>query len=135
MCLKDPARYYGKPPDDAIDLINIAINAEQAKNVFFDNFVRKIKNSPWFAGKYDPKVNSVAFNKSITLYSGHSERESHEGLNLFLAILDEISGFASQGSAGNEQAKTAENIYRAFRGSVDSRFPDFGKVVILSFHS
>ena len=133
LCLKDPARYYGKPPNDAIDLINIAINAEQAKNVFFDNFVRKIKNSPWFAGKFDPKVNSVAFNKSITIYSGHSERESHEGLNLFLAILDEISGFASQGSGGNEQAKTAENTYRAFRGSVDSRFPDFGKVVLLSF--
>ncbi len=133
LCLKDPARYYGKPPDDAIDLINIAINAEQAKNVFFDNFVRKIKNSPWFAGKYDPKVNSVAFKKSITMYSGHSERESHEGLNLFLAILDEISGFASQSAGGNEQAKTAENTYRAFRGSVDSRFPDFGKVVLLSF--
>lgn len=133
LCLKDPARYYGKPPDDSIDLINIAINAEQAKNVFFDNFVRKIKNSPWFAGKYDPKVNSVAFKKSITIYSGHSERESHEGLNLFLAILDEISGFASQSAGGNEQAKTAENTYRAFRGSVDSRFPDFGKVVLLSF--
>ncbi len=133
MCLKDPARYYGKPPDDAIDLINIAINAEQAKNVFFDNFIRKIKNSPWFAGKYDSKVNSVGFSKSITMYSGHSERESHEGLNLFLAILDEISGFASQSSANNEQAKTAENTYRAFRGSVDSRFPDFGKVVLLSF--
>jgi hypothetical protein len=133
MCLKDPARYYGKPPEDSIDLINIAINAEQAKNVFFDNFMKKIKNSPWFAGKYDPKVNSVAFNKSITMYSGHSERESHEGLNLFLAILDEISGFASQSSANNEQAKTAENTYRAFRGSVDSRFPDFGKVVLLSF--
>jgi len=133
LCLKDPARYYGKPPNDAIDLINIAINAEQARNVFFDNFVKKIHNSPWFAGKYDPKVNSVSFDKSITMYSGHSERESHEGLNLFLAILDEISGFASQGSAGNEQAKTAENTYRAFRGSVDSRFPDFGKVVLLSF--
>lgn len=133
LCLKDPARYYGKPPDDAIDLINIAINAEQAKNVFFDNFVRKIKNSPWFAGKYDPKVNSVSFDKSITMYSGHSERESHEGLNLFLAILDEISGFASQGASGNEHAKTAENTYRAFRGSVDSRFPDYGKVVLLSF--
>jgi hypothetical protein len=133
LCLKDPARYYGKPPNDAIDLINIAINAEQARNVFFDNFVKKIHNSSWFAGKYDPKVNSVSFDKSITMYSGHSERESHEGLNLFLAILDEISGFASQGSAGNEQAKTAENTYRAFRGSVDSRFPDFGKVVLLSF--
>ncbi len=40
LSLKDPAMYYGKPPDDSIDLINIAINAEQAKNVFFDNFVK-----------------------------------------------------------------------------------------------
>ena len=133
LCLKDPARYYGKPPNDAIDLINIAINAEQAKNVFFDNFIRKIKNSPWFAGKFDPKVNSVAFDKSISVYSGHSERESHEGLNLFLAVLDEISGFSTQSSGSNEQAKTAGNTYKAFRGSVDSRFPDFGKVVLLSF--
>jgi hypothetical protein len=134
LCLKDPAMYYGKPPSDAIDLINIAINAEQAKNVFFDNFIKKIARSPWFAGKYDPKVGSVKFDKSITVYSGHSERESHEGLNLFMAILDEISGFAMQ-SAGtsNDQAKTADNIYKAFRGSVDSRFPDFGKVVMLSF--
>ena len=134
LCLKDPAMYYGKPPGDSIDLINIAINAEQAKNVFFDNFLRKIHQSPWFAGKYDPKVGSVKFDKSITVYSGHSERESHEGLNLFMAILDEISGFAMQSAAAsNDQAKTADNIYKAFRGSVDSRFPDYGKVVMLSF--
>ena len=134
LCLKDPAMYYGKPPDDSIDLINIAINAEQAKNVFFDNFVKKIANSPWFAGKFDTKVGSIKFDKSITVYSGHSERESHEGLNLFMAILDEISGFAMQSaSSSNDQAKTADNIYKAFRGSVDSRFPDYGKVVLLSF--
>lgn len=134
MCLRTPALYYGKPPDDAIDIINIAINAEQAKNVFFDNFMRKIKNSPWFAGKWDSKVNSVQFDKSITVYSGHSERESHEGLNLFMAILDEISGFAmTSASSSNDQAKTSDNIYKAFRGSVDSRFPDYGKVVLLSF--
>ena len=91
LCLKDPARYFGKPPGDAIDIINVAINAEQAKNVFFKGFRNKIEKSPWFAGKYDPKVNSITFNKSITVYSGHSERESHEGLNLFMAVLDEIS--------------------------------------------
>ena len=34
LCLKDPARYFGKPSGDAIDLINVAINAQQAKNVF-----------------------------------------------------------------------------------------------------
>jgi hypothetical protein len=133
LCLKDPARYFGKPTGDAIDLINVAINAQQAKNVFFKGFKTKIEKSPWFAGKYNPKADSIEFDKSITVYSGHSERESHEGLNLLLAVLDEISGFASEVGTGNEQGKTAENIYKAFRGSVDSRFPDLGKVVLLSF--
>ena len=133
LCLKDPARYYGKPSGDAIDIINVAINAEQAKNVFFKGFKTKIEKSPWFAGKYDPKVNSIGFDKSITVYSGHSERESHEGLNLFMAVLDEISGFATEVGTGNDQGKTADNIYKAFRGTVDSRFPDLGKVVLLSF--
>jgi hypothetical protein len=133
LCLKDPARYFGKPSGDAIDIINVAVNAEQAKNVFFKGFKNKIEKSPWFAGRYDPKVNSIGFNKSITVYSGHSERESHEGLNLFMAVLDEISGFASEVGTGNDQGKTADNLYKAFRGTVDSRFPDLGKVVLLSF--
>jgi hypothetical protein len=133
LCLKDPARYFGKPSGDAIDLINVAINAQQAKNVFFKGFKTKIENSPWFAGKFYAKADSIEFNKSITVYSGHSERESHEGLNLLLAVLDEISGFASEIGTGNDQGKTADNIYKAFRASVDSRFPDLGKVVLLSF--
>ncbi len=133
LCLKDPARYFGKPGGDAIDIINVAINAQQAKNVFFKGFKTKIERSPWFAGKYDPKAEQINFDKSITVYSGHSERESHEGLNLILAILDEISGFAQEIGTGNDQGKTADNIYKAFRASVDSRFPDLGKVALLSF--
>jgi hypothetical protein len=133
LCLKDPARYFGKPSGDAIDLINVAINAQQAKNVFFKGFKTKIEKSPWFAGKYNPKAESIEFDKAITVYSGHSERESHEGLNLILAVLDEISGFANEVGTGNDQGKTADNIYKAFRASVDSRFPDLGKVALLSF--
>lgn len=133
LCLRDPAKYFGKPSGDAIDIINIAINAQQARNVFFKGFKLKIERSPWFAGKYDAKVDSVEFNKAVTVYSGHSERESHEGLNLILAVLDEISGFAQESISGNENAKTGDAIYKAFRASVDSRFPDFGKVLLLSF--
>jgi hypothetical protein len=133
LCLKDPAIYYGKPAGDAIDIINVAVNAQQAKNVFFKGFKTKIEKSPWFAGKYNAKADSIEFDKAITVYSGHSERESHEGLNLLMAVLDEISGFASEVISGNEQGKTADNIYKAFRGTVDSRFPDLGKVVLLSF--
>jgi len=133
LCLKDPARYFGKPSGDAIDIINVAINAQQAKNVFFKGFKSKIERSPWFAGKYFAKVDSIEFDNAITVYSGHSERESHEGLNLILAVLDEISGFAQETNTGNDQGKTADNIYKAFRASVDSRFPDLGKVALLSF--
>jgi hypothetical protein len=50
-----------------------------------------------------------------------------------LAVLDEISGFAQEIGGGNDQGKTADNIYNAFRASVDSRFPDLGKVALLSF--
>ena len=133
LCLKEPARYFGKPANDAIDIINVAINAQQAKNVFFKGFKSKIEGSPWFIGRFHAKAESIEFDKSVTVYSGHSERESHEGLNLILAVLDEISGFAQEVNTGNDQGKTADNIYKAFRASVDSRFPDLGKVALLSF--
>lgn len=133
LCLKDPAKYFGKPPGDAIDIINIAINSEQAKNVFFKGFRKRIEDSPWFAGKFSITAQSITFDKSITCHSGHSERESWEGYNVICVILDEISGFSTVSTSGNEQSKTGQAIYDMYRASVDSRFPDFGKVVLLSF--
>ena len=133
LCLKDPARYFGKPSGDAIDIINIAINAEQAKKVFFGGFLKRIKNCPWFAGKYDDKVASISFPKSITVHSGHSQRESWEGYNVIMVILDEISGFELESTTGHASAKTAESIYKMYRQSVTSRFPSVGKVILLSF--
>ena len=133
LCLKDPAKYFGKPPGDAIDIINIAINADQAKNVFFKGFRRRIEDSPWFVGKYSVTAQAVTFDKSVTCHSGHSERESWEGYNVICVILDEISGFSMESTSGSDQSKTAQAIYDMYRASVDSRFPDFGKVILLSF--
>jgi hypothetical protein len=133
LCLKDPASYYGKPPGDAIDILNIAINAQQANNVFFKGFKTRIEKSPWFTGKYTDKASEMKFDKSITVHSGHSEREAWEGYNVIVVILDEISGFATENTTGHDQAKTADAIYEMYRASVDSRFPDFGKVILLSF--
>jgi len=138
LCLKDPAKYYGKPSGDSIDILNIAINAAQASNVFFANVSRLITKSNWFQGKYDAspmgqpaRQNVFNFIKNVNLYSGHSEREAWEGLNCFMAVLDEISGFALE--SVSIQGKTADAIYKMHRASVDSRFPEFGKVVMLSF--
>lgn len=133
LCLKDPATYYGKPPGDSIDILNIAINAQQANNVFFKGFKTRIDRSPWFIGKYEAKASEIKFNKAVTVHSGHSEREAWEGYNVIAVILDEISGFATENTTGHDQAKTADAIYDMYRGSVVSRFPDFGKIILLSF--
>jgi hypothetical protein len=133
LCLKDPATYYGKPPGDSIDIINIAIDSQQASNVFFKGFKTRIEKSPWFAGRYTDKASEVKFDKAITVHSGHSEREAWEGYNVIVVILDEISGFAIENTTGHDQAKTGAAIYDMYRASVDSRFPDFGKVILLSF--
>lgn len=132
LCLKDPAEYYGQQSGNAIDIINIAINAQQARTVFFKNFKNIISQSPWFRGKFTDTQDSISFIKSVTAYSGHSERESHEGLNLIMVILDEISGFGA-GNPLNTSTKSSENIYMAFSQAVTSRYPDFGKVALLSF--
>lgn len=133
LCLKDPAVYYGKPPGDAIDIINIAINAVQANRVFFKGFNQRIEKSPWFQGKYIAKANMVEFDKGISVHSGHSESEAWEGYNTLVIILDEISGFELESTSGHQQAKTASAIYKMYKGSVTSRFPDFGKIMLLSF--
>ena len=133
LCLNDPAVYYGKPPGDAIDIINIAINAVQANRVFFKGFNQRIERSPWFQGRYIGKANSIEFDKSVTVHSGHSQAESWEGYNVLIVILDEISGFELESTSGHAQAKTASAIYKMYKGSVTSRFPDFGKILLLSF--
>ena len=133
LCLKDPASYYGKPPGDSIDILNIAINAQQASNVFFKGFKTRVDRSPWFIGKYEAKASEMKFDKAITVHSGHSQREAWEGYNVIAVILDEISGFAQENTTGHDQAKTADAIYDMYRASVMSRFPDFGKVILLSF--
>ncbi|UMO76289.1 terminase large subunit [Streptomyces phage Tomas] len=133
LCLRDPAKYFGKPAGDSIDILNIAINAAQANNVFFKGFKSRIEGSPWFAGKFTTKAGHIAFDKNVNVYSGHSEREAWEGYNLLYCVLDEISGFALDSTSGSEQAKTADAVYKMYRASVDSRFPAEGKVVLLSF--
>ena len=133
LCLKDPARYYGKPPGDHIAILNIAINAAQAQNVFFKYFKQRILSNPWFVGKYTEKTGEFQFDKNVFVYSGHSEREAWEGYNVIFVILDEISGFALESTSGNEQAKTASAVYKMYKQSVTSRFAEFGKIVLLSF--
>lgn len=125
LCLKSPQSYFKKPVGDPIDIINMALNAPQAKRVFFDPMVAAVKTSPWFAGRYESRSTDIAFDKKITLYSLHSSYEAAEGLNILAAVLDEIDGFTVEGYA--------DEVFKAISGTVSSRFPTTGKLITLSF--
>lgn len=134
LCLKDPAKYFSKPSGDTIDLLNIATNAKQAKSTFFQPFKQRIKGSEWFAGRFDAKADHILFDKSIRTFSGHSEMDAWEGYNLIFAVLDEIAAFRTDEEVeGSKQKLSASEAYDMTRNSVTSRFPDVGKVVLLSF--
>lgn len=138
MCLKDPSGYYGNPSNEPIDIINVAINADQARTVFFNRFRDRVEGSPWFnegprGARYRTGNNVIDFDKNIHAYSGHSQREAFEGKNLIFAILDEISAFALESNTGNDLADTADATYNMYSDSVTSRYAEFGKVMLLSF--
>lgn len=94
-CLRDPIGYYNKAQGTYIDLLNIAINADQARDVFFKPLNNILSASPYFQERgFEPRKSSLEFYECpIRLFSGNSEAESWEGLDLLLVVLDEIAAF------------------------------------------
>lgn len=129
LCLKNPAGYFGKPKDDNIDIVNVAINARQASTVFFKGLKTRVKNCPWFAGKYNARATDIEFDHNITVHSLNSEGEGTEGLNILVAVLDEIDGF----DENDPETPNAKKMYKTLSGTVSSRFDKNGKVLLLSF--
>lgn len=139
-CLRDPVSYYGKAHGTYIDLLNIAINADQARNVFFEPLTNMLRLSPYFqdAG-FEPRKNEIKFYGSpIRVHSGNSEAEAWEGLDLLLVVLDEIAAFKIDSQFKGHQSGAAARlsasaIYKMSKLSVMSRYPELGKVILLSF--
>lgn len=139
MCLESPQEYYGMPDQDTIHLLNVASSSAQAQQAFFMPIVRAVKKG-WFKDKCVPKQNVISYAKNIESISGHSDAESQEGLNLMLAIADEIDAFKSnkemvtrKGASGREPTKSAEGILNMMRTSASTRFPEVFKNVRISF--
>jgi hypothetical protein len=129
MCLESPQEYYGMPEQDTIHLLNVASSSGQAQQAFFMPIVRAVKKG-WFADKCVPKQNVISYAKNIESISGHSDAESQEGLNLLLAIADEIDAFKSKkemvtrkGASAREPTKSAEGILNMMRTSAPPGSP------------
>lgn len=132
-CMNDPQGYFGFGNDEPIDLINVAINAYQANNVFFKKLKARLLNCKWFKrvnafpqnpNEFQLTKNQIRFYKNITAHSAHSEADSYEGFNPLVVIFDEIGGF---------ELENAENAYSTLRSSAVSRFNDKVLLIFISF--
>jgi len=136
-CLRDPLDYYNKAHGVYIDLLNLAVNAQQAQRVFFEPFKNLLLRSPYFNDVgFEPRVGEVFFfSRPIRCFSGHSESEGWEGYEVMTIILDEIAAFKTDVELkGDTRSKgSASAIYNMSKLSVMSRFPEVGKVILLSF--
>ena len=136
LCLNDPQAYLELAPGEAIDIVNVAYNADQAKRVFFTKLKSRIENWRWLtqgyniviAGRrqngYRPDLGTVQVNddfvefpNKIRAWSRHAQNESYEGLNVLVWLMDEASAFLSKLKRENAGA-----IYNTLKSSAGSRF-------------
>lgn len=137
-CMNDPHGYFGFGQDEPIDMINVAINAYQANNVYFKKLKSRLINCAWFKrvgynpsetegaqpNEYQITKNQIRFYKSITAHSAHSEADSFEGFNPLVVLYDEIGGF---------EYEKAEDAYSTLRSSALSRYNKQMLQIFISF--
>jgi hypothetical protein len=137
-CMNDPHTYFGFAQDEPIDLINVAINANQATNVFFKKLKARLNSCKWFKRvTYNPAEypgstptdfqftkSQIRFYKNITAHSAHSEADSFEGFNPLIVIFDEIGGY---------ELDKAEECYKTLRSSAVSRYNERVLLIFISF--
>lgn len=146
-CLRSPQEYFNKPPQDEIHIINVAASADQARRAFFSPmkklFVSNEYLAQYFRHDYRPgeMATSIRLKKGIELVSGHSMAETQEGLNIIVAIADEISAFKTQQELersgrvleGRSASNSAEGIVKVLHTSARTRFPESFKLAQISY--
>jgi len=158
-CLFNPQAFLGLGVGSSIDIINVASTSEQAKKVFFNyfkNYVRLTKDPltglNWFATrnfywdvglqdfKYmdlrdrdgDIKQTHVEFKRNINCHSLNSERFAAEGMNIILAIIDEIGSMKPDKVFGDNERMIGQ--YDSLSATARATSPKgFGKLVAISY--
>lgn len=146
LALRNPQGYFYHPDSpcgvERIDMLNTAVNKEQAVNVFFTPLRKYITQSPFFNSRAQVLVSEIKFDKGIYLTSGHSEAEAQEGLNLIAVVLDEIAAFKTDEEVADlkrikirkNMPQSASSLYDFAKSTIATRFPEgIGKTILLSF--
>lgn len=144
----DPWAYFGKPPGDAIDIINVSYNAQQAREVFFKRLkamMRKTRN-PYTGrnlfeelgldlreGGRNLQARKVILNDrktttgedTICCHAGDSREITGEGKNVLLAMLDELGAFPS--------VEKVIELHDALLDTALTRFGDLAMLAAISY--
>lgn len=129
-CLKKPAKYFGMPETESVEILNVATRAEQAEGVFFKKLKERL-SSPCFA-RWLPRINrnNITFpGKNVNCYSVPSNAQKWEGYNIIAWVMDEADAMRSE-----KGYQVANDIYGVLRTSAVSRFPTFRWIgIIISY--
>ncbi len=133
-CMSDPHEFFSFGKDEPIDLINVAINSNQANEVFFKKLKARLRNCSWFKevkhrqptayNEFQVMRNKIRFYKNITCHSAHSEAEAYEGFNPLIVIFDEYGGYAPE---------NAKNGYDILKTSASTRYGTKYLLIFISY--
>lgn len=144
LCLlEDPQDHFDlSPTAPNIDLINVAQNAKQARDVFFAYVKATLRGSHFFSkllprltDAWDPDTcilaNTIRFPNNVYAHSLHSHASAAEGYNTFLGVMDEADAFRESSDEG--AAENADEIHETLLSTMASRFPRHHLLMVLSW--
>lgn len=126
-CLKRPDLFYMLGPGSRIAIINLSVSKEQARDVIFSEFLARVKDSPWFRGRYRALSTRAFFPKGVSAFSGGSGAIAYYGYHTIMGSLDEVSFMFDR----NEKS-VAEDLTEAMLKSLNTRFPRAFKLFEIS---
>lgn len=129
LCLENPQRLFNLDGESMMTIMNMSINAMQARKVVFGEIKNRLLNSRWFnAFPPDPRIQSeLRFANNITIIPGHSGELFPLGYNLICAVMDEAAFYTE-----TKTHDVAEDMFYTLKRRIQSRFGDEGLLIMIS---
>ena len=154
-CLINPQKTLGLGIGSAMDIVNVSKSGKQARAVFFKylkNFVKRAIdrnfNMNWFStnnfwydigsGKFkyqdlregeSIQKDSIDFGRGVGAHSLNSDRYTGEGLNIILAVIDEVGSMPVKNVLGSE---TEVGLRDSLKTTLDAT-SKYSKLVCVSY--
>lgn len=158
-CLSDPQKFLNMGLGSNIDIANVSKSGQQARNVFFKYLKNYIKGATdvktqqnWFSrfnfhydigknqfvyqnlkeGESIQKV-SIDFGRGITCHSLNGDTYTGEGLNLVLAVIDEVGSMPiAKILGGNTGRDTDVGLHDSLSTTLEAT-SEFSKLICVSY--